>query len=77
MNLTSGRSDLRFAIVHHDKPYKGNLTLVYDPSNLEATCWSCHSGAIQSEETLGYDKANGVDGWPVDDRHPTANLQNN
>ena len=77
VNLTRGRSDPRSAIVHHKKPHKANLMLFYDPSNLEAVCWSYHSGAIQSEETLGYDKAIGADGWPVDDRHLTANLQNN
>ena len=58
------------AVVNHKMPHKGNLTLFYDPSNLEAVCWSCHSGAIQSEEALGYDTTIGSDGWPVDDRHP-------
>ena len=33
---------------------------------IEAVCWQCHSGAIQSEEALGYDKTIGLDGWPVD-----------
>ena len=72
VTLTDGRSDPRSAIVHHKQPHKGNLTLFYDPDNLEAVCWSCHSGAIQSEEALGYDKAIGADGWPVDARHPSA-----
>ena len=46
--------------------------LFYDPSNLEAVCWSCHSGAIQSEEALGYDATIGAHGWPVDDKYPTT-----
>jgi 5-methylcytosine-specific restriction protein A len=72
VNLTSGRSDPRSAIVHHKQPHKGNLTLFYDPSNLEAVCWSCHSGGIQSEEVLGYNTTIGADGWPVDARHPAS-----
>jgi hypothetical protein len=72
VNLTNGRSDPRSAIVHHKQPHKGNLTLFYDPNNLEAVCWSCHSGAIQSQETLGYDTAIGTDGWPVDAKHPSV-----
>ncbi|MBT6298605.1 MAG: HNH endonuclease [Rhodobacteraceae bacterium] len=71
VTLTNGRSDPRSAIVHHIKPHKGNLTLFYDPDNLEAVCWSCHSGAIQSQEALGYDTTIGADGWPVDAKHPS------
>ena len=59
------------AVVRHKKSRKGNLlTLFYDPSNLEAVCWSCHSGAIQSEEALGYDTTIGADGWPIDPKYP-------
>ena len=70
VNLTSGRSDPHSAIVHHKQPHKGYLTLFYDPDNPEAVCWSCHSGAIQSEEALGYDTTLGNDGRPVDPKHP-------
>ena len=49
-----------------------SLTLFYEPSNLEAVCWSCHSGAIQSEEVLGYDTTIGADGWLIDQRNPAA-----
>ena len=62
------------AVLHHKKPRKGNLTLFHDPSNLKAVCWSCHSGAIQSEEALGYDTTIGADGWPVDGKHPSVGL---
>lgn len=70
--LVAGRSDPRSAVVHHKQPHKGNLTLFYDHDNLEAGCWSCHSGAIQSEEALGYDATIGADGWPVDQKHPSV-----
>ena len=72
VSLTSGKSQPTSAVVHHKKPYKGNLTLFYDPSNLEAVCWSCHSGAIQSQGALGYDTTIGADGWPVDSNYPSV-----
>ena len=56
VTLTNGRSDPRSAVVHHIQPHKGDLTLFNDPANLESVCWRCHSGAIQSEEALGYAK---------------------
>jgi len=70
--LTSGRSAQNSAVVHHRIPHKGDLELFFDQENLEAVCWSCHSGEIQSEEKLGYDPTIGSDGWPVDDRNPAA-----
>ena len=68
--LTSGRSDPRSAIVHHKQLHKGDLTPFYDTDNLEAVCWSCHSGAIQSTEAMGYNTQVGNDGWPIDPKHP-------
>ncbi len=53
VTLTNGRSDPRSAVVHHKTPHKVNLDLFYDPSNLEAVCWKCHSGSIQRNEALG------------------------
>ena len=64
-------------VVHHKKSRKGNLMSFYDPSNLEAVCWSCHSGAIQSEEALGYETTIGSDGWPVDENYPTIRVEKN
>jgi len=75
VSLTSGKSQPTSAVVHHKKPHKGNLTLFYDPSNLEAVCWSCQSGAIQSQEALGYDTTIGSDGWPVDENYPTIRVE--
>ncbi len=70
--LVSGRTDKRSAVVHHLTPHKGNLELFYDPANLQSVCWSCHSGQIHSEEKLGYSLEIGLDGWPVDDAHPSV-----
>ena len=68
--LSGGRSNPNSAVVHHKIPHKGDLELFYDPNNLEAVCWKCHSGALQSEEVLGYSKEIGADGWPTDPKHP-------
>ena len=70
--LTSGRRSPRSAVVHHIQAHKGDGELFHDLANLQAVCWQCHSGAIQSEEVLGYDGTIGQDGWPVDPRHPSA-----
>ena len=75
-HIASNRG-LTEAVVHHKKRRKGNLTLLYDPSNLEAVCWSSHSGAIQSEEALGYETTIGSDGWPVDANYPTIHVEKN
>ena len=72
--LTDGRSNPHSAVVHHKTPHKGNLELFYDPINLEAVCWKCHSGALQSEEVLGYSTEIGLDGWPTDENHPRFSL---
>jgi 5-methylcytosine-specific restriction protein A len=70
--LTNGRRSPRSAVVHHIEAHKGDRDLFFALDNLEAVCWTCHSGAIQSEEVLGYDSAIGADGWPVDPKHPGA-----
>ena len=49
---------------------KSVTSLFNDPANFESLYWRCHSGAIQSEEALGYDTTIGADGWPVDQRNP-------
>ena len=74
--LKQGTRSPRSAVVHHIKPHKGNLDLFYDINNLQAVCWSCHSGDIQSIETKGYDTAIGDNGWPIDQNHPANKQQN-
>lgn len=67
--LKRGRTEPQSAVVHHLKPHKGNTDLFYDIDNLQSVCWSCHSGAIQSEEARGYSTEIGPDGWPLDPKH--------
>ena len=68
--LKQGRTLPQSAVVHHIKAHKGDLELFFDLDNLQAVCWSCHSGAIQSEEARGYSTEIGPDGWPTDPNHP-------
>lgn len=65
-DLTARRLD-----VDHIVPHRGDWDRFHDPNNLQALCKTCHAGAKQSEETLGYSDARGEDGWPVDPRHPS------
>ena len=46
--------------------------IVRNPAQQWIVCWRCHSGAIQSEEALGYYTTIGADGWPVGQRNPAA-----
>jgi 5-methylcytosine-specific restriction enzyme A len=68
--LKRGRSHPQSAVVHHIKAHKGDPDLFFDICNLQAVCWSCHSGVIQSEEARGYSTEIGADGWPTDPKHP-------
>jgi 5-methylcytosine-specific restriction endonuclease McrA len=52
-------------VVDHITPHKGNVSLFWDVNNLQALCVGCHNAGKQSIEVRGYDKAVGVDGWPV------------
>ena len=69
-HLKRGRTHPQSAVVHHIKAHKGDIELFYDIDNTTSVCWTCHSGAIQSEEARGYSTEIGQDGWPVDANHP-------
>lgn len=57
-------------VVDHIVPHKGDPQLFWDPANWQSLCKPCHDGAKQQEERLGYSTEVGVDGWPIDPRHP-------
>jgi 5-methylcytosine-specific restriction endonuclease McrA len=57
-------------VVHHLKPHRGDMVLFNDPRNLASSCKPCHDRVEQGIESRGYDKAVGLDGWPIDDGHP-------
>jgi len=58
------------SIVHHIIPHKDDPVLFWDEGNLESVCASCHSGVKRMEEIHGYSQAAGVDGMPIDPKHP-------
>src|SRR5262249_10075660 len=55
--------------VDHVTPHRGDLNL-FKLGELQSLCESCHNGSKQFVERHGYDKAIGLDGMPIDRRHP-------
>ena len=58
-------------VVDHIVPHRGDSKRFWDPSNWQPLCAPCHNRHKQREERRGYDIRVGLDGWPVDPRHPT------
>ena len=56
-------------ICDHVIPHKGNEELFWNGA-LQSLCKHCHDSAKQLEEIRGYRNDIGLDGWPVDPRHP-------
>lgn len=58
--------------VDHIEPHQGDDTLFWSMDNLQALCASHHSGLKQTMEKggIGHDTACGVDGNPIDEKHP-------
>lgn len=61
-------------VVDHVVPHRGNSHLFFN-GELQSLCASCHSSAKQQEDLRGYALEIGVDGVPVDPKHP-ANKNN-
>ena len=57
-------------VANHRRPHKGDLTLFFNPSNLESTCKPHHDGTIQREERLGMVIGCDAQGRPLDPNHP-------
>jgi 5-methylcytosine-specific restriction protein A len=57
-------------VVDHIKPHKGDEQLFFDPSNWQSLCKDCHDRVKQNEELGRYVLGAGVDGQPIDPRHP-------
>ena len=55
--------------VHHVTAHKGNWTL-FATGPLESLCHSCHSAEGQREDAGLLRRGGGVDGVPLDPRHP-------
>lgn len=57
-------------VADHKVPHKGEQTLFFALTNLQATCKHCHDTHKQREERREYSGAVDDDGWPVDPDHP-------
>jgi len=56
--------------VDHIRPHKGDVSLFLDWDNLQSLCSSCHNSLKQQQEIRGYHSAIGIDGAPIDKKHP-------
>lgn len=61
-------------VVDHVIPHRGDRKLFWDSTNWQPLCVECHNRDKQREELRGFDASVGIDGWPIDPRHP-ANRQ--
>lgn len=57
-------------VVDHIIPHKMDNALRLDPGNLQSLCKPCHDGEKQQSERNGYSFDIGLDGWPLDPKHP-------
>ena len=56
-------------IANHIVPHKENETAFWFGA-LQSLCATCHSSTKAEEERFGFSREIGVDGWPIDQRHP-------
>ena len=56
-------------VVHHKVKHEGDVEIFFS-GPFECLCKHCHDADAQQEERRGYSSAIGLDGWPVDERHP-------
>jgi 5-methylcytosine-specific restriction endonuclease McrA len=56
--------------VDHIKPHNGDVNAFW-LNPLQSLCKSCHDAGKRFEDLNGYRREIGVDGWPVDERHPS------
>jgi|GEM_PF-483154 len=59
----------RSLVVDHVHQHHGDPELFYS-GELQTLCADHHDKSKQIEEHKGYSTETGLDGWPVDDRHP-------
>lgn len=57
-------------VVDHIVPHRGDQALFWNTDNWQPLCKSHHDSAKQAEEAHGYSSEVGLDGWPLDQRHP-------
>lgn len=69
--LCTGRGkDADAPVADHVVPHRGNRSLFLDPANLQCLCKACHDRKTAGDERRGYATAVGLDGMPLDPKHP-------
>ena len=56
-------------IVDHVVAHRGDVNL-FKTGALQSLCANCHNNVKQNVEMHGFDRTIGIDGMPVDPRHP-------
>jgi hypothetical protein len=56
-------------VCDHVEPHKGDHDKFWR-GPFQSLCKSCHDGRKQSMERVGYSTEVGLDGFPIDPRHP-------
>jgi 5-methylcytosine-specific restriction endonuclease McrA len=56
-------------VCDHDPPHNGNEAAFWDSSRFRALCPRCH-GQVRADQKRGYSTMIGLDGNPIDKRHP-------
>jgi 5-methylcytosine-specific restriction enzyme A len=56
-------------IADHIEPHKGDPVKFWN-SKLQSLCAHCHESRKKRLEHCGYDNTIGIDGMPIDPRHP-------
>ena len=67
--LEQGGIPVPATIADHVVPHHGDRMKFFTGA-LQSLCSHCHSRTKKQIETLGYRKDIGLDGWPLDSRHP-------
>jgi 5-methylcytosine-specific restriction endonuclease McrA len=57
------------AVVDHVIPHNGDVNLFYT-GELQTLCADCHDRIKRMEELHGFRPDVGLDGWPLDPKHP-------
>lgn len=57
-------------MVDHIIPHKGDQQLFWDEGNWQSLCKDHHDSTKKAEEARGYSAEVGLDGWPLDRKHP-------
>jgi hypothetical protein len=56
-------------VADHVVPHRGDHALFWN-GRLQSLCSPCHDSRKKIEEFHGYATDIGIDGWPIDHRHP-------